>query len=442
MDLNEFPPELDYDFLDESIANPSYYTQAPLCDASLRGSEHNNAGNDLYNQNDSDNQNADACSLNNPEDAATPDQLVLGVTEEVEEDIWLTPPVPYGGQTFSKKKKKLDGGTKRKREKMLHTDCKDRMVVKLIADKWHDGQDFRTDDRERRRWSKYPIEIHASAVYTKNLFYRFSKEFEKTAEYDVRPEGQFLYLLEPNNKFVYGYGKRTYIVTAVVEEESYYCECSKFDGDGMFCCHIMKILTRLDVKTIPQRYILKRWTKEAIPENENVDPNAHVPADFIASGMPLNNKKTLWFTNLSTAFTGLVVEGCASKETYTIMDGHIKMMRAEIDEIKQRKKNNAQKVRGSKCAPSVCVYGDDNTANMTIIASADAQSVPGPIVHNVLSEHDTNVNENTASTGVDDAALVGITNDVDGASALMADVGNPPRSKVKGRKKDKRFKKG
>ena len=43
--------------------------------------------------------------------------------------------------------------------------------------------------------------------------------------------------------------------------------------------------------------------------------------------------------------------------------------------------------------------------------------------------------------GVDAAALVGITNDVDVASALMAGVGNPPRSKVKGRKKEKRFKK-
>jgi len=43
--------------------------------------------------------------------------------------------------------------------------------------------------------------------------------------------------------------------------------------------------------------------------------------------------------------------------------------------------------------------------------------------------------------GVDDAALVGITNDVDGASALMAGVGNPPRSKVKGRKKEKKAQK-
>ncbi|XP_039841127.1 protein FAR1-RELATED SEQUENCE 3-like [Panicum virgatum] len=197
-----------------------------------------------------------------------------------------------------------------------------------------DGQDFRTDDKERRRWSRYPIEKHASTVYTKNLFYRFSKEFEKTAEYDVTHEGQFQYLLVPNNNFVYGYGKRTYLVTTVVVEESYYCECSKFDRDGMLCCHIMKILTRLGVKNIPQRYILKRWTQEAIQGGKNAEPNAHVPAEFIARGMPLNTKRTLWFTNLSTAFASLAVEGCVSKETYTVMDNHIKLMQAEIAEIK------------------------------------------------------------------------------------------------------------
>ena len=114
-----------------------------------------------------------------------------------------------------------------------------------------DRQDFKTDDRNRRRWSKYPIERHASTVYTKNLFYRFSKEFEKTAEYDVKPEGQFQFWLVPNNNYVYGYSKRRYLVTAIEDEGSYYCECSKFDRDGIICCHIMKILTRLGVKAIP-----------------------------------------------------------------------------------------------------------------------------------------------------------------------------------------------
>ena len=210
-----------------------------------------------------------------------------------------------------------------------------------------DGQDFRTDDRARRRWSKYPIERHAASVYTKNLFYRFSKEFEKTAEYDVKPEGQFQYWLVLNNNFVYGYGKRNYLVTALEEEESYCCECSKVDRDGMLCCHILKVMTRLGVKAIPQWYILKRWTQEAVPDNEGDAPNAHVQADFIARGMPLNNKKTVWFTNLSTSFAKLAVEGCASKEVYTIMDNHIKQIRIEVDEVKKRKKKNTQ--RGRKC---------------------------------------------------------------------------------------------
>ena len=48
-----------------------------------------------------------------------------------------------------------------------------------------DGQDFRTDENEQRRWSRHPLEKHASTVYTKNMFYKFSKEFEKTIEYDV-----------------------------------------------------------------------------------------------------------------------------------------------------------------------------------------------------------------------------------------------------------------
>ena len=52
-----------------------------------------------------------------------------------------------------------------------------------------DGQDFRTDENERRRWSRHPLEKHASTVYTKNMFYKFSKEFEKTTEYDVKLVG-------------------------------------------------------------------------------------------------------------------------------------------------------------------------------------------------------------------------------------------------------------
>jgi hypothetical protein len=49
----------------------------------------------------------------------------------------------------------------------------------LVAE---DEEEFKTDDKDRRRWSRFPIERHAATIYTKKLFYIFSKEFEKYAE--------------------------------------------------------------------------------------------------------------------------------------------------------------------------------------------------------------------------------------------------------------------
>jgi hypothetical protein len=52
------------------------------------------------------------------------------------------------------------------------------------------GGGFKTNDKDRRRWSRFPIERHVATIYTKKQFYRFSKEFEKHAEYDVNQESR------------------------------------------------------------------------------------------------------------------------------------------------------------------------------------------------------------------------------------------------------------
>ncbi|CAM0150013.1 unnamed protein product [Urochloa decumbens] len=233
----------------------------------------------------------------------------------------------------------------------------------LVAE---EGQEFKTDDREQRRWSKYPIERHAASVYTKNLFYRFSKEFEKTAEYDVKLAGEFQYLLVPNNTTVYGYGKREYLVTAIEGDNSYFCECSKFDRDGILCCHILKIMTR----------------------------------------------KTLWFSVLSTSFAELAAEGCLSNERYTIMQRHIKEMRSEISAIKERKKAKKQKMSNT---PALDPAIGDAQLTTSGIANAAAATASG----------DNGVPPSIATN-----------------AGSMEAVGNPPRSNVKGRKKEKRLKNG
>ncbi|XP_028791762.1 protein FAR1-RELATED SEQUENCE 3-like [Neltuma alba] len=41
------------------------------------------------------------------------------------------------------------------------------------------------------------------------------------------------------------------------------CSCKKFEKWGILCCHALRILYDHDVKLLPHKYILKRWTRQA-----------------------------------------------------------------------------------------------------------------------------------------------------------------------------------
>ena len=126
MDLNELPPDFDYDFLDESEANPSYCTQIVPCGGAktVHDTEHaavsNNEGPngdgigaignniaedaptmDVSNDEGPNGDDIGAVGNNITEDATT----MVDNTQDVAvaEDIWSTLPVPYTGQTFGTK---------------------------------------------------------------------------------------------------------------------------------------------------------------------------------------------------------------------------------------------------------------------------------------------------------------------------------------------------
>ncbi|KAK8936887.1 Protein FAR1-RELATED SEQUENCE 7 [Platanthera zijinensis] len=44
------------------------------------------------------------------------------------------------------------------------------------------------------------------------------------------------------------------------------CQCMKFDMFGILCSHALKVLDLLDIKSIPEKYILRRWTRCARDE--------------------------------------------------------------------------------------------------------------------------------------------------------------------------------
>ena len=54
-----------------------------------------------------------------------------------------------------------------------------------------------------------------------------------------------------------------YIVSYGIADMTFSCSCRKFEIIGILCCHVLKVFDALDIKTISDMYILKRWTKEA-----------------------------------------------------------------------------------------------------------------------------------------------------------------------------------
>ncbi|XP_074321430.1 protein FAR1-RELATED SEQUENCE 5-like [Silene latifolia] len=121
------------------------------------------------------------------------------------------------------------------------------------------------NDIRSKPTSVYPLVdllLHASQVYTVELFRIFEKEFalamatrativtvdDPLLVYRVQPAG-----VEESAHHV------TYDCTNILIE----CTCRKFQVMGMLCSHIIRVLHMHSVAEIPERYIVRRWTKFA-----------------------------------------------------------------------------------------------------------------------------------------------------------------------------------
>lgn len=78
------------------------------------------------------------------------------------------------------------------------------------------------------------------------------EEIEKNKWYNVKK------LMEYEGQ---EFNRESFLVNVEIETEKYDCICSKFDRDGILCCHVLRLFTQLGIIKIPERYIKPRWTK-------------------------------------------------------------------------------------------------------------------------------------------------------------------------------------
>jgi hypothetical protein len=197
------------------------------------------------------------------------------------------------------------------------------------------NNDYRTDELEVQPRTTFPIEKHAMAVYTRDIFHRFMLEFGLIGRYDVQVIGTNMYELIPNNLRCYPYGSRNYYVNG--SGGAYNCDCCKYQRDGILCCHVLKVFTHVGINAIPERFIMRRWTQQAV---EYVPMHTGPVQDDV---MPEQSHQKVRFANLSTSFVQMAKLGSESDQAEAIARRHIKEMRAELVQLqKVRKKKNAQ----------------------------------------------------------------------------------------------------
>ena len=109
--------------------------------------------------------------------------------------------------------------------------------------------------------TSYPMEKQASELYTKFMFGLFQDEL-------VGSSDLLLKLIENGgiSKFEVtksGIANSRYTVVRNAFESSMTCSCHKFEFAGMLCRHILKVFVAIGVRVLPDKYILKRWSKNA-----------------------------------------------------------------------------------------------------------------------------------------------------------------------------------
>ncbi|KAK2971069.1 hypothetical protein RJ640_022624 [Escallonia rubra] len=152
--------------------------------------------------------------------------------------------------------------------------------------KAEEDEDFMTINSKAVLATKHPIEVKAGECYTRNMFEIFKKEwmssFNCYHETLSKREDVFIYsvgLVHMQEKCI----RRTVEYNSL-ENGKATCTCGKFETYGILCKHILYILRKKKLLTLPEFYILPRWSINVRFRASNLGLNA-IETDFSKSAI-------------------------------------------------------------------------------------------------------------------------------------------------------------
>ncbi|KAI8574012.1 hypothetical protein RHMOL_Rhmol01G0320800 [Rhododendron molle] len=172
----------------------------------------------------------------------------------------------------------------------------------------------------------FPVLIlqHAADVFTPEVFKLLNAELCKAWDCNMNQCSEdgtvTTYKVTPQGK------SRHHIVTYDSIEGIVSCSCKKFEFGGILCAHAFKVLGSKNVLTIPDKYILKRWTMNAKSGNTTTTSASSIQDDPKAM-MGIRYKE------LCRLHTHLATRAAESEKAYEIaLDGLHKILE-EVETI-------------------------------------------------------------------------------------------------------------
>ncbi|CAN6338260.1 unnamed protein product [Urochloa humidicola] len=158
----------------------------------------------------------------------------------------------------------------------LHMFAK-RMLDSLQHADHMDAGETHYSQAEVVRACKAKFDEQLSRVYTRAVYQEYKKEYNNSTAFVIRPnpdpavKNGWL-IKHESGEGSFCWAQHEFKVIADKEAGEYSCECKQWDHTGLFCMHIIRAFTHLQVRRIPEKYILKRYTRDA---REDVEWDRH-----------------------------------------------------------------------------------------------------------------------------------------------------------------------
>ncbi|VVA96675.1 unnamed protein product [Arabis nemorensis] len=168
-------------------------------------------------------------------------------------------------------------------------------------------EDFNSYNLQPFLQTKEPVEEQCRRLYTLTIFRIFQSELAQSYNYlglKTYEEGAISRFLVRKC----GNENEKHAVTFSASNLNASCSCQMFEYEGLLCRHILKIFNLLDIRELPSRYILHRWTKNA---------------EFgfvrdVESGVTSQDLKALMIWSLREAASKYIEFGTSSLEKYKL----------------------------------------------------------------------------------------------------------------------------